>query len=121
MKATKERAHVRLNLPATLVGAVDLRHDVKIINLSLQGAMIAHANRLAPGWTCLLSLRLLGVDLQLGSRIVWSQVNGIHSDSTGEGKISFRSGLHFVDPPEKAQAVIRQYLTTLKAPQEALL
>ena len=109
----ERRRHERVDLPEVLHGSVDLRKEGQVINLSASGVMIEHAERLSPGATCVLFLRLLGADLCLRAQIVWSRVHTIQSTPHGEGAIRYRSGLHFPDLPEAAEARIRQYLASL--------
>ncbi len=116
MTAIEQRRHARVNMPVRLEGSVDFRHTVQVINLSRGGAMIEHLSRLSPGWPCLLGLRLFGVDLRLGGQIVWSHITAIEYKPNGEGELRFRSGLHFSAPPRAAEHHLRQYLTTLGAP-----
>ena len=116
MRVTKTRQTVRADLAGSLLGSVDLRTDVHVINLSEDGAMIEHADHVAPGRTCILFLRLPGRDLRLGTQVIWSQVSKVSRGPNGEGGLRFRSGLHFPDLPEGAKAHLRDYLTSLGAP-----
>lgn len=115
MSASKTRKHVRMNLPGRLTGSVDLRTDVQVVNLSEQGAMVEHAEQVAPGRKCILFVHLPGRDLRLGSQVVWSHVSKVPRGSSGENGIRFRSGLQFPDLPESARAHIREYLSSLTA------
>jgi len=111
--ASNRRQRQRVTPPEVLPAWMGLRRDLRVINLSAEGAMIEHAERLSPGQTCVLGLRLAGVDLPLHARVVWSQVHGTGSGPSGQREIHFRSGLHFPDLPAGTATYIRQYLATL--------
>ncbi len=111
-----ERRHLmRVNLPGIVRGSVSLRIDVQVVNLSPDGAQIEHAERLFPGSTCVLFMRVLDENMRLGAEIVWSRVHRVHtiSSRTGEGEIQYRSGLRFPNIAERSEAFIRNYLATL--------
>jgi hypothetical protein len=102
-----------VNLPGTLQGSVDLRTDVQVVNLSEEGAMVEHAEHVAPGRNCILFLALAGCELRLGSRVVWSQVCRMSHGASGEVGIRFHSGLQFLALPEPTKASLREYLSSL--------
>lgn len=116
-EASNRRQRLRLNLPATLRGSMGLSGDLRVINLTPDGAMIEHGERLFQGQPCVLGLRLAGVNLRLRARVVWSQIYRVQSSPTGEEEIRFRSGLHFPDLPGGAEAHLRHYLGKLPLPK----
>ncbi len=115
MKRTDRRQRARVKVPGPVGGSVNLGSDVRVMDLSPDGAMIEHAKRLSPGAICVLCLHLAGVDLRLRGHVAWSQVHSARGNASGEGAILFRSGLHFPDLPERAAAHLRDYLATLSA------
>ncbi len=114
---TDRRRYPRVKLPNGMAGSLGLPSDVRLMDLSPAGAMIEHMDRLSPGGTCVLGVRLGGVDLRLRTRIAWSRVHSAGKDPSGEGELRFRSGLQFLDFPERAETHIRHYLATLRTPE----
>jgi len=110
-KASNRRQRQRVTLPGVLPASMGLRRELRVINLSPEGAMIEHLDRLAPGHPCILSLRFGGVDLHLGARVVWCQLHDIASGPPGQREIRYRSGLHFLHLSEVAASHIREYLS----------
>ncbi len=114
MRDSDERRSARVTPPGLLRGYVDSHLEAKILNLSPAGALIEHANRLSPGGTCALTLRLLGADLRLRAHIVWSRAK----EERGE-EVRYRSGVRFSDLPAAVEATLRQYLATVRVPKKA--
>lgn len=119
VKAADRRKRGRVNLQGALCGTLGLSAEVRVINLSLGGAMIEHRERLSPDQPCLLGLRLAGLDLRLRARVVWSRAHSAGRTLGGESEVSFRSGLQFTELPEGAEVHLRQYLARLRAPKAA--
>lgn len=115
IQTSERRRLTRVDLPGIVRGSVSLRIDVQVINLSPGGAQIEHAERLFPGSTCILFLRLGEENLRLGAEIVWSRVHRVQaiSSKTGEGRLHYRSGVRFRNIPERSEAHIRRYLAPL--------
>ncbi len=113
MRTANRRQRLRLAVPERLPGSVNLRTEVRVLNLSSDGAMIEHSERLFPGRTCTLFLQLPGNQVRLETQVVWSQVTRIQRDAPPEGGLRFRSGLHFGNLPEAAEAQLRDYLAML--------
>ena len=110
--STRRRSQ-RVTPPEVLPASMGLRRDLRVINLSAEGAMIEHAERLSPGHTCALGLRLAGVDLSLHARVVWSQAYSAGSGPPVQREIRYRSRLHFPRLSEAAASHFRQYLTAV--------
>ncbi len=119
VKAADRRKRGRVNLQGTLRGTLGLGGEVRVINLSLGGAMIEHGEGLSPGQPCVLGLRLAGLDLRLRARVAWSRVHRASRSLGGESEVRFRSGLQFAELPEGAEVHLRHYLAGLRAPQAA--
>ncbi len=116
-QAPDRRQRARVNLPGGLRGPVGPARDVRVLNLSPSGAMIEHTGRFPPGQPCTLALRLAEVDLRLRARVVWSRLYTVRTSPPGEEEVRFRSGLQFLDVPGSADAHIRHYLATPRAPK----
>ncbi len=119
MVMTSERRRgTRVNLPGIVRGSVSLRIDVQVIDLSPDGVQIEHAERLFPGNTCVLFLRITQDNLRIGAEIAWSQVHRVQtlSSKTGEGELHYRSGLRFTNIPERTEAQIRNFLAIISPP-----
>ncbi len=70
LKTTTERRRVRVQLSGSLQGSVSLRMDVQVINLSLDGAMVEHAQVLSPGATFPLFLKIDQAKLDRARRLL---------------------------------------------------
>ena len=114
MDGFDRRRNCRVNIPGTLRGSIGLV-GVRVINLSPTGTLIEHRERLSPGQTSIFGLRLAGVDLRLPARVAWCRVHSVLSVPGGEGELRYRSGLHFSDLPQGAEAHLREYLASLGA------
>lgn len=114
-KLAYRRRRMRVDLPGILQGPEGVHSDMRVSNLSPDGAMIEHAVSLSPGDTCFLYLQLAGADLCARARVIWSRLHD-SSESPGEaGARLFRSGLRFPDLSKEAKDQIAQYLATLSA------
>ena len=105
---------VRVNLRGTLTGPPGLCSDVRVVNLSVEGALIAHAVLLSPGDTFILRVRIARTQFDLWARIRWSRVQDGETVPAGEGALPFYSGLHFPDLPEDARSRMRRALARLR-------
>lgn len=107
----------RRRIPVTLRGSLQASEgtllEVRLRNLSLRGAMIAHRDQLVPGQPYVLSLALGEVNLHVQARVVWSKASSAPSDPTAGEDVRFLSGLHFVPLPEPIEIHFRQYLVTI--------
>ncbi len=105
---------VPVNLAARLQTLEGRCSDVRLLNLSLEGALIAHADPLSPGATCFLWLPLPGADLPLLAAAVWTRA---YRPAKKES-LPLRSGLHFCNPPAQARAYLQQLLAALRPGME---
>ncbi len=87
--------------------------EVRVRNLGLRGAMIAHQDRLVPGRSCVLSLGLPGRDLQVPAQVMWSKASGAPSGPPATEEVRFFSGLHFLSLAEAIEIHLREFLITL--------
>lgn len=116
-KPSPQRRRERVTLSGELEGSIGLEGNVRVINLSPTGAMIEHAGRLYPSQTCVIGMRLAGVELRLRGQVVWSQVHSASGRLPGEGEFHFRSGLHFPDLPEATEVRILEFLASVSSPK----
>ena len=119
VRTFERRQGMRVDLAGIVRGAVSLRTGVQVINLGPDGAQIEHAERLFPGNTCLLSLRIGQDVLRVGAEVVWSRVHRVQtlSSKTGEGELHYRAGLRFTNIRERTGAQLRNYLATVSPPR----
>jgi len=117
MREMERRRHARVILPWTVRGTVDRQYDVQVIDLSMAGAMIEHAQRFQPGEIRLLFLWVPGADLCLRAQLIWCQMNRMQMGAGGKAELRFRSGVHFPDLNEADEAHLQRYLATFNMPE----
>ena len=88
-------------------------NEAPLLNLSLGGAMIEHAQVVEPDMLSSLDLELQERRLSLPCRIVWSVVARQELDLDGKEMTVYRTGLEFLDPPEQTQQVISDYVQSM--------
>jgi hypothetical protein len=116
MREKERRRHARVILPWTVRGTVDRQYDVQVIDLSMAGAMIEHAERFQPGEIRLLFLWVPGADLCLRAQLIWCQMSRMQMGAGGKGELRFRSGVHFPQLNEADEAHLQRYLATFNVP-----
>ena len=84
-----------------------------LLNLSLGGALIEHAQVVEPDMLSSLDLELQERRLSLPCRIAWSVVARQELDLDGKEVTVYRTGLEFLDPPEQTQQVISDYVQSM--------
>ena len=110
------RQHLRVRLVEEVRGSVRVGDAVRVLDLSPGGALIEHAEPLAPGETPILSLRLQGKELRLRAHVVWSQVHRRETKPPAPPRLIYRSGLHFPELPRATELDLRGYLNLPLAP-----
>jgi len=117
MAMTPERHVARLLVPAQLAGPRRGLHQVRLLDLSSQGARIEHFRPL-PEWTpYFLDLpRALG-GVRLQGEVLWSRRGG-RKRIVGKRLVSYQSGLTFRWLTPKQRAGLAAALEILKAAQE---
>ena len=117
---TPERRHVaRLPVPGQLSGRGMGQLQVRLLDLSLDGARIEHIRRLADRALCFLDLppALGGIGLQ--GEAIWTQVVGRQAVAEGKWEVIFQSGLRFTMLTPEQQAGLAEALRILTAAQES--
>ena len=119
MATTPERRHVaRHPVPAQLSGRGMGQLQVRLLDLSPDGARIEHIRPLADRALCFLDLppALGGTGLQ--GEAIWTQVVGRQEVAEGEWAVIFQSGLRFTSLTLWQQERLTAALELLKAAQE---
>ncbi len=115
------RRRFRVTLRGSLQASQELPVEVRVRDLSMRGAMIAHQDRLVPGRSCVLSLGLPGRDLQVPGEVIWSKASGAPSGPSATEEVRFFSGLHFLSLAEATEIHLLEFLVTLaKSPPSAV-
>ena len=115
-----ERRHLaRLSLPAELSGPGLEAHEVRLCDLSPQGARIEHFRPL-PDWNmCLLVLPQALGGLRLQGKAIWSRALGRKQIAKGEKQVSYQRGLTFTFLTPDQREGLTAALKILEAAQEA--
>lgn len=94
--------------------------EAVLINVSLGGAVIEHAQIIRPGIRSDLRLFLLGRDVSLRSHVVRSVVHRRERQPDGEETLLYRTGLEFLELSDEAQQLISDFIQWLIEPALAL-
>jgi hypothetical protein len=109
----ERRRHPRVNVGGKTKGKVNAVHDVSLLDISLGGALIEHAQVVQPGIAFDLVLTLVGQKLKLRCRAVRSVVYRSESQAKGGQKLIYRTGLEFLQPTAATQQVIGDYIRSI--------
>jgi hypothetical protein len=109
-EARDRRRWHRVNIPGGLRASLGSISGLRVLNLSLAGALIELAEPLSTGQRCILDLFLAGVEVHLPGHVAWCAVHSVFSAPGVEGETRYRAGLHFTGLPEGVQAHLRGYL-----------
>ena len=115
MARIPERRHVeRLPVPAQLAGPRRGLHQVRLLDLSPEGARVEHVHPFPDRRLCFLDLppALGGGSLQ--GEVVWSQEGGRKEVAEGDWVVSFESGLRFTVLTVGQQASLTAALDIVK-------
>ena len=107
------RQHARFVVKGGAKGRVAVVWDAVLLNLSLGGALIEHANVVRPGTPSSLELELQGKKIRLRCRVARSVADRIEKQPDGERELVYRTGLQFVEPSDETLQVIGEYLHLL--------
>ncbi len=115
MTETTERRRVaRITVPSQIRGTGLENREVRLLDLSSEGARIAHEQVLQPGAPCALILPPALGPVRLPARIVWSQLSGGEQTLAGE-RLLHQSGLAFRGLTPEQQTALAEALTKLQA------
>ncbi|MGH7404965.1 MAG: PilZ domain-containing protein [Candidatus Methylomirabilales bacterium] len=110
---SERRRFPRVNVGGRTKGTVNAVHDVSLLDISLGGALIEHAQVVQPGIAFDLVLTLVGQKLKLRCRAVRSVVSRSEAQAKGGQKLIYRTGLEFLQPAAETQQVIGDYIRSI--------
>ncbi len=114
-KGPERRQHPRFVVGGGTKGRVTA-YEVSLLDVSLGGAMIEHAQIVRPGTLSYLILPLQGREVSLRCRVIRSVVHRPEMQPDGERMLIYRTGLEFVEPSDETRKVISEYIDSLKKP-----
>jgi PilZ domain-containing protein len=118
MAETIERRRVaRITVPSQIRGTGLENREVRLLDLSSDGARIAQEKALQPGAPCALILPPALGPVRLPARIIWSRLSGGEQTLEGERVFLHQSGLAFRGLTPEEQTALADALTKLKAAQ----
>ena len=88
-------------------------HDASLVDISLGGALIEHAQVVRPGTMSSLDLDLQGKKLRVKCRVARSVVDRIEAQPDGEQALIYHTGLEFLQPCEETQRLINDYIQSI--------
>ena len=97
----KEQGDSKRRYPRGVVGGktkgrINGIGEVSVLNLSLGGALIEHAEVIRPDTILELVLTLAGRETRLRFRVVWSAIHRAEVQPDGEQELIFRTGVDFL-------------------------
>lgn len=110
MSDERRRAHERLDLPDPVSGEVKIYHSMAIRQLSGGGALIEIGVPLQ-----LDSLHDFRLSLGDRSVVVKARVVHSHISTVGSDRVSYHTGIEFVDLSEPITKVLAAFIETLRA------
>ncbi len=77
--------------------------EVSVLNLSLGGALIEHAEVIRPDTIHHLVLTLAGRQTRVRCRVIWSAIYRAEVQPDGEQELIFRTGVEFLGSSDETQ------------------
>jgi hypothetical protein len=111
-----ERLHQRIVLTPPADGSLNKRYAVRVLDLSLGGARVAHTEILPANDSCAFQFAVQDQQLTVPARLVWSSVVR-RPQPTGGGPL-FNSGLAFEPALPATQGLLGQCLGAIPAEAE---
>lgn len=113
----KDRPERRRN-PRFIVGGVTRGRvtgvgEASLLNISLGGLLIEHAEVIRPGTISHLVFPLLWRVLRVRCRVIWSAITRQEYSLDGEDIMIYHTGLELIDPPEETRQVISDYIQSM--------
>lgn len=84
--------------------------EATLVDVSLGGALIEHAQVVRPGTRSGLRLILRGGAVSLRCHVVRSAAHRLEPQPDGEVALMYRTGLEFLEPPEKARQALNDLI-----------
>ncbi len=107
------RKHPRFVVKGEVKGLVAAVRDAVLLNISLGGVLIEHANVVRPGTPTSVELDIQGKRIRLRCRVTRSEADRIEVQSDGEREMIYHTGLQFVEPSDETLQVIGDYIHSL--------
>jgi len=107
------RKHRRFVVKGEAKGRVAGVWDAVLLNISLGGALVEHANVVRPGTPTSVELDLQGKRIRLRCRVTRSVANRMEVQPDGEQEMIYHTGLQFVEPSDETLQVIGDYIHSL--------
>ena len=104
------RKYRRVHPTPSVTGTIALSRSVRLVNLSLAGAMVEYGHPLAPGQPCILDLPGQDGEVHLRAHVIWSQLFSVSSGPEGAQEQRYRSGIAFTAEPTEAEALLREWM-----------
>ena len=111
----------RVALSGTQLARTHEGVEAHLLDLSLQGARVAHVGILRPGSRCLLHLPSALGGLRLSAQVLWCTIRGAEWRSDGGQHLRCHSGLWFTTMTEAQQTVLAGILQQVSAEERLLL
>ena len=116
MAETTERRRVaRITVPSQIRGTGQENREVRLLDLSPDGARIEHDKPLQPGAPCALILPPALEPVRLPTRVIWTHLSGGEQTLEGDRVLHHQSGLAFLRLTPEQQTALADALTKLKA------
>lgn len=112
-KRSERRQYPRFMVGGRTRGRVTT-YDASLLDISLGGALVEHAQIVRPGTLSYLVLPLQGHQLSLRCRVARSLVHRPEPQPDGERMLIYHTGLEFVEPSDETLTVISEYIDSLK-------
>ena len=120
MATRPDRRHfARLTIPAQVSDRDLAPQPVRLLDLSLKGARVEHADPLHVGLQCLVDLPPALGRGSLSGRIVWTKLHRHEQTVEGRRQRYYRSGLTWAGLTPEQQSALMAELELLTAAQEA--
>lgn len=100
---------VRTRTEGRLTGA----DEAALLDISLGGVKIEHAQSVRVGSISPLDLEFQGKRVRVMCRVVWSQVARQEMSLDGEGAMIYQTGLEFHDPSAETRQLINDYVQAM--------
>jgi len=106
------RRYPRFVIGGRAKGRVTSVYEASLLDISLGGVLIEHAQIVRPGTLSYLILRLKGREMSLRCRVIRSMVHRLEAASAGERLLIYQTGLEFVEPSGETQQLLSDYIAS---------
>ncbi len=91
-------------------GRISPDHKVSVLDISLGGALIEHANLLLPGTLAFLTLLVQGQEISVPCRVVRSTVHRFEVWPNGDQKRTYRTALKCLAVSDDSRRLLSEYI-----------